>query len=200
MALYTYIKRDCKLKYVSLEDPLPPTMYELGETYEDYINNLWVLLSAEQVAFHEEHPEATVYEVWNMQITPPPVRTLEDAKREMIDTIDRYDNSDEVNAFTINGTIKSWLTPLERSNYKDSIDAAKVMGLETVSFFVGDILFTVTPAAGEQMLAQVQLYADACFIVTKQHKMAVEALETIEAVDNFNYREGYPEMINFDVA
>lgn len=200
MATYTYIGRSLQKKFITLEEPLCPTAYNLGTTWEEYLEGKWVILSAEQEAFHFEHPEATVYEVWQMEITPPHTRDLDDAKREMLDRITRYDSSDEVNAFTVNNTIKSWLTVQERSNYKASIDAAKLMGLETVSFFIGDILFTVTPTAGEQMLAQIQLYADACYIVTKQHKMAVEALETIEEVDHFNYRADYPAMLNFDVA
>ena len=49
------------------------------------------------------------------------------------------------------------------------------------------------------MLAQIQLYADQCFIVTKQHKAAVEALDSIEAVDNYDVTAGYPTKLTFNV-
>ena len=138
-----------------------------------------------------------------MQLTPPHVRTLEEAKNEMQWKIDDYDISDSVNAFNVHDTehditFDGWFTAEERSNYKSSIDAAKLLGLETLSFFIGDVLLEVTPAQAEYMLAQVQLYADQCYIVTKQHKIAVDALETIEEVDEFPYQQGYPNKITFE--
>ena len=60
------------------------------------------------------------------------------------------------------------------------------------------MLLEVTPAQAEFMLAKIQLYADQCYIVTKQNKIAVDALDTIEAVDAFNYKGGYPGKITFD--
>ena len=49
------------------------------------------------------------------------------------------------------------------------------------------------------MLAQIQLYADQCYMVTKQHKAAVEALDTIEGVDNFDITSGYPEKLQLSL-
>ena len=204
MAKYTYIKRDIKGYYIEFDEMFDPNLYNnLGSTYQDFLDNLWVLLSPEQVAFHEEHPEASVKEVWDMQITPTPPRTLDDAKAEMQQRIDEYDRSDNVNAFNVHDTehdvtFEGWFTPDERSNYRSSIDAAKLLGLDTLSFFIGDLLLDVTPTQAEYMLAQVQLYADQCFIVTKQHKIAVEALDNIAAVDAFPYQQGYPGKITFE--
>jgi hypothetical protein len=199
MAKYTYIKQDIPGYYIEFEEKFNPDLYNnIGTTYEDFIDNEWVLLSDEQVAFHEEHPEASIKEVWDMELFPAPVRTLEDAKREMINTINEYDSSPSVNSFSINGVIDGWFTPEERSNYKSSIDAAKLLGVETLSFFIGDTMLEVSPVQAEQMLARIQLYADNCFIVTKQHKLEVEALDTIEEVDGYNYMEGYPSKITFE--
>ena len=58
---------------------------------------------------------------------------------------------------------------------------------------------TVSTVKAEQMLAAIQLYADACFMVTKNHNLAVEALETMEDVDAYDFRTGYPERLNFDI-
>ena len=77
MAKYTYIKRDIKGYYIEFDEMFDPNLYNnLGDSYEDFLNNLWVLLSDEQVAFHEEYPNATVKEVWDMQLTPVPPRTI----------------------------------------------------------------------------------------------------------------------------
>jgi hypothetical protein len=204
MAKYTYIKLDIRGYYIEFDEKFNPSLYNnLGETYEDFLDNKWVLLSDEQVQFHIDNPNASVKEVWDMELTPIPERTLEQAKDEMKRKINEYDISENVNGFIIHDTINhvsfnGWFTAEERSNYKSSIDAAKLLGLETLSFFVGNVLLNVTPAQAEFMLAQIQLYADQCYIVTKQNKIAVDALDTIEEVDAFKYDSGYPEKITFD--
>lgn len=198
MGKYTYIKLDVRGYYIDFDEMFNPDLYNnLGETYQDFLDNKWVLLSDEQVAFHEEHPTASVKEVWDMQLTPVPPRTLVQAKAEMIQKIDEYDNSSDVNGFTVNGTIEGWFTPEERSNYRSSIDAAKLLGVSALTFFLGDMEMTVTPTQAEYMLAQIQLYADQCFIITKEHKIAVSEMTTIEEVDNYEYRIGYPNKIDF---
>lgn len=203
MANYTYIKSDISGYYIEFEEMFDPNLYNnLGDSYEDFLDNKWVLLSDEQVAFHNEHPEATVKEVWDMELTPIPPRTLEEAKEEMINTINEYDSSGSVNAFNVYDsehdiTFEGWFTPEERSNYKSSIDAAKLLGVSALTFFIGEIELTITPTQAEYMLAQIQLYADQCFIVTKEHKIAVEHLDSIEDVDGFEYMIGYPEKITF---
>ena len=200
MEKYVYIKQSIAKHFVDFAEPLSPEEYNnLGETWQDYLNNLWVLLSDEQVAFHEENPNASVKEVWDMELAPPHVRTLEEAKMEKIEEIDVYDQSDNVNAFTINGEQKAWFTPEERSNYRNSIDAAKLVGVESLSMYVGDIPVTLSTQQAEMMLAQIQLYADQCFMVTKGHKVNVEALTTIEEVDEYNNESGYPQMLNFNI-
>lgn len=199
--MYTYVKRNIPRHYVTLENKLNPDLYSnIGSTYQDYLYNKYVLLTDEQVAFHNEYPEATVEEVFNLAINDnsEPARTLEVAKKEMLQKIDSHDASDEVNGFLING-IKAWFTVQERNNYKASIDSAKLLGIESLSFFIGDHLLTITPEMAEHMLAAIQLYADQCFIVTKQHKLKVESLESIEEVDLYDYYAGYPKMLEFEL-
>lgn len=199
--MYTYVKRNIPRHYVTLENKLNPNLYSnIGSTYQDYLYNKYVLLTDEQVAFHNEYPEATVEEVFNLAINDnsEPARTLEIAKTEMLQKIDSHDASDEVNGFLING-IKAWFTVQERNNYKASIDSAKLLGIESLSFFIGDHLLTITPEMAEHMLAAIQLYADQCFIVTKQHKLKVESLESIEEVDLYDYYAGYPKMLEFEL-
>lgn len=199
--MFTYIKISVPSYYVELVEILTPDLYnDLGSTWEDFMDGKWVLLSEEQVDFKNENPDASVKEVWNMEMIPAHVRTVDEAKREMLDNIDRYDNSTEVNGFTINDTIITWFSVQERLNYKESINAAKILGKETVNFFVDDVMLSVNCDAAIGMLAQIQNYADECFIVTKQHKIAVETMDNIEDIDSFSYEAGYPEKLNFNLV
>ena len=200
---YIYIKRG--LGYVEFDTPISTELNgnDLGSTWEDYNNGKFVLLSAEQLAFKNEHPTASIKEVFDMQMTPAPVRTLEDAKNEMIATIEEYDDSNSVNEFIIthDGQVVTtdWFEPNIRANYKNSVESAELVGLPTVSFYVGDMPITLPTQDAKLMLAQIQLYADACYIVTRQHIAAVEALTTIEAVDAFDYTADYPNKLSFEV-
>ena len=197
MAKYVYIKHNIKGFYANFAEPLTSD-FSLGTTWDDFVNNKWVPLSDAQVAFHEANPTAKIHEVWNMELDPVHVRDLADAKSEKISAIEGYDNSDNVNGFEVNG-VTAWLTADERSNYKNSVESAKLLGIDEVSFFVGDVLLTVSVEQATLLLAQLQLYADQCFIVTKQHKAAVNALTTIEAVDAYDYTTGYPEKISVEI-
>ena len=84
-----------------------------------------------------------------------------------------YDNSDAINDVIINDEIHGWVDAEQRANYRNSLDAAKRVGLSQVSFFVNGNLFTVSIEQAEDLLAAIQLYADQCFIVTKQHEINV---------------------------
>lgn len=198
---YIYIKYDIPKHYITLEEELTEELFSnLGSTYEDYLDNKWVKLSEEQVAFKEANPNATIKEIWEMELQPIPTQTLEECKNNKIVEIIMYDQSHEVNSFTINGVLTAWFTPAERSNYKSSIEAAKLLGQNTLAFFVEDTLLQVPTNDAEYMLAQIQLYADRCFLVTKNHKVNVMNLETIEEVEKYDYKINYPEKINFNLG
>lgn len=108
--MFTYIKKNIGGFYVEFPEKLSAEEYDnLGSTYEDFLDNKWVLLSEEQVAFHNEHPEASIKQTLEMFIPEAPVytRTLEDAKREAISKLNHHDNSEEVNSFTINNALNA---------------------------------------------------------------------------------------------
>ena len=121
------------------------------------------------------------------------------ARSEMRANIDRYNRSSFVDGFTINGTVHAWFSPDERSNYATSISSAELLGIETLTLYVGDMEIQLPTAAAKGLLAQIQLYADACYIVTKKHLAAVENLNTFEEIDTYNYKAGYPTKLNFDL-
>lgn len=197
--MFNYIQKDVpKFFFENTFDFRTEKCFLMGETYEDFLNGCFIMMTDEQITFHNEHPNASVKEVIELKIDNP-VRTIEQAKQEMILNITKYDISSNVNGFTINNTITTWFSQLERLNYQRSVDSAKLLGVDTLSFFVGNNALSVSTQNAEMMLAALQLYADECFIVTKQHKLAVNNLTTIEEVDNYDYKSGYPQKPNFNL-
>lgn len=129
----------------------------------------------------------------------PPVETPSDididmAKAAKIAQIAAYSDSDAVNSLTFNG-IKTWLTRTVRDGYDTSITAAKNLGEPTVTFMVGDKEMQLPVEQARRVLDLVQRYADACFLVTERHKIAVRALQTVEEVEAYDYTKGYPEKL-----
>lgn len=205
-----YINKTAYNIYVELDEALDKECNYIGETWEEYMQGAWLLLSEDQIAFHEANPSASVKEVWDMEITPIAeyIRTVRDAKFEMLHKISEYDSSNDINGFVVNDILHGWFTPEERNNYKSSIDAAKLLNVEKLSFYINDVLLEVTPQMAEQMLAMIQLYADACFIVTKQHKLTIENISTskiysdsekINLIDTYDFKAGYPDKLTFEL-
>lgn len=200
--MITYIKKNINGNYVTLDNELDSALHnDIGTTYEHYLNNWWVRLSDEQVKFHKDNPNASIEEVINMELKiVPVVDPLISAKNKVLSEIRRYDISDKVNNFIINNVINAWFSVQERLNYKQSVEAAKLLGEESLDFLVNGMPFSVTVVQAEYMLAQIQRYADKCYIVTEQHKANVNGLTTVEEVENYDYTQGYPEMLKFELV
>lgn len=197
--MYTYLKYDIKGKYVDFPEPLDPALYDnIGSTWSDYINGLWIPLSAEQMAFREANPTASVREVFNMMLTPvtPYVRTVEEAKREMKNTIIIYDSSNEVNIFYIQG-LEVWLDKATRTGLKLRFEAEAAAGQTETTLWYNNMQFPLTVEMAIQMLYAIELYASACYDNTQRHLSIIETLTTVEEIDNYDYKTGYPDKLNF---
>ena len=68
--MYTYIRIQHKGYYLETETQIDADYWagQIGTTYQDFLDGKWVLLSPEQVAFHEEYPNASVKEVLDMHL------------------------------------------------------------------------------------------------------------------------------------
>jgi len=63
----------------------------------------------------------------------------------------------------------------------------------------GGIQFELSVAMAKTSLAKVQIYADQCYIVTEGHREAINALTSINEIDNYDYTTGYPPKIRFQL-
>lgn len=122
--------------------------------------------------------------------------TLEEAKAQKIAEINDYSESSNVNSLTYNG-VETWLTPAIRSNYLTSISSAELLGETSITFTISGQVVTVPLQNAKILLAKIQRYADACFMVTMQHKANVSKLTSIEDINNYDITTGYPEKLAF---
>ena len=149
-------------------------------------------MNDEQKAWYEEHSDAAPIEVFKMSYD------LDVQKQKKLAALSEYDNHEDVNSFTVNG-LSAWLTVPERTNYNTSIAAAELLGHETVTFLIAGQVLTVSTLQAKQMLAAVQLYADACYIVTQTHAANIKAMDDVANVMAYDFTQGYPEKLVFTI-
>ena len=130
-------------------------------------------------------------------VEPTEAELLALAKSKKKGEITEFDNSANVNSFIIGG-LPMWLSFEQRSRLLRLIDAAEAKGEETYTKNWGGIDYTFTTTQWRAMVNAVEDYAGGCQAVTETHRSAVEALDTIKKVEDYDITIGYPNKINFD--
>ena len=134
-----------------------------------------------------------------VEYTPPeptPEEALKRAKTIKLNELDKYDSSDAVNSFTLNGQ-EMWLNVQERQQLATQISANEAIGRETMTRWFEGHEFTFPIIAWKQMLTALEVYAGDALNVTEQHAASINALESVEDVDNYDFTTGYPEKLSF---
>lgn len=135
--------------------------------------------------------------VWE-EPEPTPEELLREAKDSKLAEIDNYDNSDSVNGIIVN-CVQLWIPADKRAILKASVDAYKTLGIDPITKVWEGVEYTATADDWLRMIATVEVYASECFNTTARHRAAVEALTSVEAVEEYDYTSGYPQMPEFNV-
>lgn len=122
--------------------------------------------------------------------------TLAGIKAQKIAEITAYDCSDAVNALAYKG-VRTWLTAEVRNSYLTSIQAAELLGETSITFGIGGQAVTLELQSAKIMLAKLQRYADASYLVTQQHIAEVSKLTTVAEVTAYGITAGYPTKLTF---
>lgn len=134
--------------------------------------------------------------------TPEPphlVPTLSDAIAGKVAEINAYDTSTAVNGFKLNGNV-FWLDKATRVGLMNSTEITKAAGQETTDLWMDDVKLTIPCDTVIKLLSAIELYALECFNTTARHKAEVRKLKTVEDVEKYDIKEGYPKQlaINLD--
>ena len=117
------------------------------------------------------------------------------AKQSKLEDIDDYDQSDAVNLFYLAGQ-PMWLDAQTRQTLRISIESYIETGTDTVTKWFGGHQFTFPTNAWKSMLNALEVYAAESLNVTESHKSAVNAMDNIEDIENYDITSGYPEKLN----
>lgn len=121
--------------------------------------------------------------------------TLEKAKKEKLAAILVYDTSSDVNGFMLNGN-KVWLDKETRVGLMNSTKITRDLGHDTTTLWFDGYKLEVRCDMAIMLLSSLEMYALECFNVTAAHKKAVSELTTIEEVEAYDYKTGYPKQLD----
>lgn len=121
---------------------------------------------------------------------------LAQAISKKIAEIEAYDNSDAVNSFTYNN-IPLWFSAEVRAGFKNSIESASLLGETTISIPTTAGIINLSLDDAKIMLAKIQRYADACYLVTMRHKQEVSMLMSVKDVNACDITSEYPDKLTF---
>jgi hypothetical protein len=170
-------------RWIDKDGEFAPDMITLGE---------WQVVNPT-----DEHYREAGYMPY-VEPAPTEGECLECVKKTKIQEIEEYDKSDAVNSLTVNG-VSIWYDQAKRLAYKMSVDSAIAREIPTINLPLGEQVIPVPVEDARQMLATLQLYANAAYLVTMRHKAAVMALESEAAVKAYDFKKGYPEKISFTI-
>ena len=134
------------------------------------------------------------FEEW-VEPAPTPEELLARAKADKIAELEDYNKSDAVDSFTINGKVM-WLDHDLRQQLRISLDALSQAGRENVTKWFDGLEYTYPIDVWYYMLGLVEVYASDALNVTESHKAAINALDDIEDVEGYEFRQGYPEKLS----
>ena len=145
-----------------------------------------------------EYNEDEVQEAFAWFVSKMDALKLDQAKVEKIAEITAYDTSSSVNGFMLNGVLV-WLDKATRVGLMNSTTIAKAAGQKTTTLWLGGAKFVIDCDKAIQLLSALEMYALECFNVTASHKAAVGELRNIEEVEAYDYKAGYPKMLEMSV-
>lgn len=170
-------------------------VYHIGTTFNNEQNTYECY---ECTVPASEFDEDVIKSAFSEFITKIKAIQLKQAKADKIAEITAYDTSDNVNGFVLNGLLV-WLDKATRVGLMNSTTIAKAAGQQTTTLWLKGIKLVVDCDKAIQLLSALEMYALECFNVTASHKAAVSELKSIEEVEAYDYKTGYPKMLEMSV-
>lgn len=170
-------------------------IYHIGEVLNKELGAYECYECSMAVSFFDEEEVKNAFDEYIQGIEKI---KLQQAKQDKLQEIDTYDLSSAVNGFMLNGLLV-WLDKATRVGLMNSTTIAKAAGQETTTLWLGGLKLVVDCDKAIQLLSALEMYALECFNVTASHKAAVNELTTIEEVEAYDYKSGYPKMLEMSV-
>lgn len=212
-----YINKDAKPIYVELDDLLDPESNKIGQSWDDYEAGAWVLLSNEQVEFKDTNPDATVEEVYNMQLAPGPVDPdpapepdpLQEARRAKLAEIRAQDEfSNKFFVSVLSGgvevaNVELWIDKDLRNSLYSITLPALLSDNETETILWSASTppqpLKVPISWAMEYLPYLEIYAKRTYDRRASNEAAVYAATTVEEIAQIDVKANYPYILTFEL-
>lgn len=134
-------------------------------------------------------------------LLPSKIKNLEEyvlrrIKDIIIDKITKYDVSENVNLFYLQGN-PMWLNDIKRTSLIKSTNIRKSQGaITTVLWDDDNNKYDIPVDMALNMLNTLEMFALDCYNMTAQHKKNISEMDSIEDVLNYDYMAGYPKILH----
>lgn len=134
-------------------------------------------------------------------LLPSKIKNIEEyvlrrIKDIIIDKITKYDVSENVNLFYLQGN-PMWLNDIKRTSLIKSTNIRKSQGaITTVLWDDDNNKYDIPVDMALNMLNTLEMYALDCYNMTAQHKKNISEMDSIEDVLNYDYMAGYPKILH----
>lgn len=134
-------------------------------------------------------------------LLPSKIKNLEEyvlrrIKDIIIDKITKYDVSENVNLFYLQGN-PMWLNDIKRTSLIKSTNIRKSQGaITTVLWDDDNNKYDIPVDMALNMLNTLEMYSLDCYNMTAQHKKNISEMDSIEDVLNYDYMAGYPKILH----
>jgi hypothetical protein len=135
---------------------------------------------------------------WEKYELPQPTEEelFQREKQNKLTEIQLYDVSDDVNGFYLNN-VRLWLDRSERETLARRFTIELNKGKTDATLWKNGIKFTLDIKTAIQMLDELEYYAIQCYDNTQEHLVNVSNITTMEELETYDYRTGYPEKLRF---
>lgn len=158
---------------------------ELGEGYKVSTDE------AEQQTSYVRITEERAYEIEHPVV---PELSFNELKKVKLEDLNYHDKSDIVNRFIFRG-VETWLDRDTRTSLKSTAENLREEGHYYMTYWVNEHPYEITCMDMLALLRQVEIYAYECYRVTSVHRNNINACNTIEELENYDYRIGYPDKV-----
>lgn len=122
---------------------------------------------------------------------------IEDVRKMKVSEIQQFDKSQNVNSFDFKGK-SAWLDKSTRVGLFNSILIEEKAGMTNTALWLCGEKHIIHIPDALAMLNAIELYAINCYNVTQSHIAAVNALNSIEEIEAYDFRTGYPAKLSFE--
>ena len=130
---------------------------------------------------------------------PTAEEILNREKEYKTEEIIRHDSSIEVNGFYIDGQ-EMWIDKATRTGLMLRFQSEQLLGDTETTLWYGSKKFVFPLDVAQMMLHKIEKYASQCYDNTQMHLANINILETLEDVQNYDYKSGYPEKLTFNTV